>query len=528
MMSIRKMTILAVATLVTALWSAPVFSSGTNKHAEGGGGTAKNRALPDRLAGPVRPLNRNFLGGNMNDARGPSFHDQAFRSALTRLDPATLRYPAGTLANYWDWRTGWFVKSPKPPHGLGRIKPTVNRLGDFRLGLDAAHAEPLFDLNLMTATLSDQLAMLRRARSLGLPVRYVELGNEFYIPKKNYVARFPTPESYARTANTWAAAIKREFPGAKIAAVGSPFIPGKGRRKSWNREVMPLLHNVDAYTIHPYTRPGLVRLMRAQGWKGKIFRSGAPLALQKAEWAALESTYGVAIMLSMPGWEWQNVMKPFLAELPTGVRCWVTEYNMWPVSRVATGIWAHGLFLAEMTLSFLRSDRIELVDAHDVVSNAMFGLIYRDDRGLNGLIYARPTKALGLTAAGVAYRQLAKAMRGMTSARQIEFESNPMVKLPADTSLYPKDDHPYPALVGWAFHNTHAGSAIVLNLSSEEVGAHTLSIISVAGSSYEQVSASPFQVVTRSSDVTDKTGIMSKIIELPPYSITRFTFSSSG
>lgn len=37
---------------------------------------------------------------------------QTWGSLSTRLpilQPGTLRYPGGTLGNWWDWKKGWFI-----------------------------------------------------------------------------------------------------------------------------------------------------------------------------------------------------------------------------------------------------------------------------------------------------------------------------------------------------------------------------------------------------------------------------------
>ena len=53
----------------------------------------------------------------------------------------------------------------------------------------------MFDLNLMTPVdttnatrLAEQVALLKQAQGMGLPVRYVELGNEFYLSTADYDA----------------------------------------------------------------------------------------------------------------------------------------------------------------------------------------------------------------------------------------------------------------------------------------------------------------------------------------------------
>ena len=94
-------------------------------------------------------------------------------------------------------------------------------LSDWARLVAHANALPVFDLNLVTSHLSSQLAMLRRARKLGMPIRQIELGNEFYSHAPLVDRAIPTPEAYGRKATRWIAAIKRRFPRAQVAAVDS-------------------------------------------------------------------------------------------------------------------------------------------------------------------------------------------------------------------------------------------------------------------------------------------------------------------
>ena len=52
---------------------------------------------------------------------------------------------------------------------------------------------------------------------MGLPVQFVELGNEFYLRNpKDYVTKFPTGADYGKMATSWIRAIRDKFPNVKI------------------------------------------------------------------------------------------------------------------------------------------------------------------------------------------------------------------------------------------------------------------------------------------------------------------------
>src|SRR5207248_10180294 len=127
---------------------------------------------------------------------GVRWSNSSLLRALAELKPQTLRYPGGTVANYWDWRQGWFVRGAQVPPNWYNLPPAPAPLEDFKQAIKASGATPVFVLNMLTSTLDAQLAMLRHARWLGLPVALVELGNEFYLNAPDYAAAFPTGQDY--------------------------------------------------------------------------------------------------------------------------------------------------------------------------------------------------------------------------------------------------------------------------------------------------------------------------------------------
>lgn len=95
--------------------------------------------------------------------------------------------------------------------------------------------------------LSNQLEMLAAAAAEGIPIRYVELGNEFNNINNPGHTTYPTPQSYADEAAKWMDSIKVHYPTCKVAFIG-------GNRRAWAggdvwNNVM-LTKNPDALTWH--------------------------------------------------------------------------------------------------------------------------------------------------------------------------------------------------------------------------------------------------------------------------------------
>ena len=71
--------------------------------------------------------------------------------------------------------------------------------------------DSVFDLCQLTCNLSYQLAGLRAHEKAGIPIKYIELGNEMYdSSRKDALAVYPQPSDYATAMLPWVTAIKKE------------------------------------------------------------------------------------------------------------------------------------------------------------------------------------------------------------------------------------------------------------------------------------------------------------------------------
>jgi hypothetical protein len=190
--------------------------------------------------GAAHSLRPGFFGVNF-DYGGVSQYatDPKLDSQLAALDPGTLRYPGGTNANFFQWQPGYPVNPPSGARCATRAAGSGYRftLAKLLAAYRATGAPPVFDLNVMTSTLGCQLSMLRKARQLGLPVRYVELGNEFYLSAQDYPKYFPTAADYGATVASYVTAVHSGFPGALVAAVGSLPV-ATARERTWNHDMI--------------------------------------------------------------------------------------------------------------------------------------------------------------------------------------------------------------------------------------------------------------------------------------------------
>ncbi|MGB9624883.1 MAG: hypothetical protein ACPMAQ_08470 [Phycisphaerae bacterium] len=473
-----------------------------------------------RLVGSPRELSPAFYGFNVNLINaGASWRDPQLVRAVEDLFPGTLRYPGGTLANYWNWRTGELLQHPGAP-GWSRGNPAPYRLEDLKLAVDATGARPVLVLNMLTSTLEEQLAMLRHASRLGLPVRFIELGNEFYLSDKTYIERFPTAEDYGTEATRWIDRIRKEFPEARIAAVGAHETARQAeRRASWNRRLIDTLRGADAIVLHVYVGSGLGKGTRA-GAAATPTRPTGPdrrrdpwygsPEVQEQQLQALKTPEGARTVLSMP-FRAVEQLKREMQEL-RGLGIWVTEYNLFDRIGPTKGSWAHGLLTATMLGLFLNEPRIELTCCHVIGSPiTSFATIFVNEDPFRGSIVSRRVTPYAPTACGIALRAFGRAMRGMRSVRQIAFEPEP----PRSTS----SAVPFRPLMGWSFADGRRKRVVLLNLGDKDI-CLDVQALSVKGCPCEQMSASPADLVGSADDLHQIRAEAVDRLRLPSYSLT--------
>jgi hypothetical protein len=105
-----------------------------------------------------------FGFNNSATIRGVALGDPKFGKAAAQLKPKTIRFPAGTVANYWDWMRGDFVgdapgeldfggglpkRSCVLPSGYHLVDPPAHDLASFAKQIQATGAMPVFVLSWM-------------------------------------------------------------------------------------------------------------------------------------------------------------------------------------------------------------------------------------------------------------------------------------------------------------------------------------------------------------------------------------------
>ncbi len=193
----------------------------------------------------VRTIPRGLFGTNLewfNNANGIAGPDGSVDDGWIRLarDQGIdhVRFPGGTLSDFYNWRDGIGPVSRRPlrdhPTDEGR---SANVMGtpEFLRFCKAVGANPLITVNVGTAEAAEAASWVaycnqpdhpeRKADGLAAPanVKLWEVGNEVYLPgnpgdKKKITV---TPEVYAERYLRFAAAMRKADPSIKLMGIGT-------------------------------------------------------------------------------------------------------------------------------------------------------------------------------------------------------------------------------------------------------------------------------------------------------------------
>ncbi len=458
------------------------------------------------------------------------------QKSIEGLYPSTIRYPGGTNANWWDWRKGGFVDGSKIdnkkktcyglPFNYGSIYPQNNNsLANFKISIDKAHAKPVFVLNLLSSTLSDQLAMLEEAQQLGFPIEEVELGNEFYTELCEHIEKYPTGTSYATDAATWTGAIRQRFgSNVKVSWVGAKEYTGMSSRlANWNSGMVNIISTLsasqkpDAFTLHEY-KPANVPATGTSHCSTIDFTANQSTFCSKKIWQKF--FYNVYKNIDAIN---TTEMTTLSAAFPAGAaRFWFTEYNLLDREKMIHGSWANALYTGAMTLAFLDYDKIEHINCHTLFGNAIFSSIFSDNYGYPNFTgsdafclpdHSNPaptTDNFSLTGLGHVLSNIGNAIKNAASVKKITFQTSSGIAPILGTC-----SATLPAVTAYEFTDVAGNKQIVLlNLSDQSVTISTSGTIPTGGTAvtipanYQSISFAPYDYVystaTSSSNVNIK------------------------
>jgi hypothetical protein len=413
-----------------------------------------------------------LYGFNGNNTKGPAWTNKTYRDSVASFHFKIIRYPGGNVANWWDWQKGWYTDNPSAPDRFKKMKSIPNGLKELKTLVEATNCDVVFNLNMISSTLDDQINMLTSAQSLNIPIKWVELGNEFNNQKNPGRQTFPNPEDYGKVCRQWIDAIKSHFQNAKVAVVGGDRNYGPDV-KNWNDIVLKNAPNADALVAHLYPRKG-----------NALDESGIHFQKLYNEFVYSFTNQG-----------FNTVNKSI----------WVTEFNiLWSAEdNEETGggepkqyTWAQALatlLMTSMTTSL--SPNTTLILNHNISGVPIFSALETDKRTFRKL----PN--------GIGMHAWLMASDDMDLITKINFKNDN--KSFQDYEVF-----------GWKFSNNAKSSILLVNLLNSPLKVDLSSIVN-GNANFETKSADKNSVINSAADIKYNTGTLNNgSIELPAYSFT--------
>ena len=171
------------------------------------------------------PIHKDIFGVNGNLVRNRKGYDDAgFIKLFKELGSPYTRFPGGTAANLYDWKTATFKKNPEGPKkhnarvtSYNRGMKRLNRHYDTKSFLSCikqSKSSFAIVLNIANETPDNTKEWMEHIKSLGHTVSKVERGNELYFP--GYKNFYPDPMEYVKASKEHSIAIKKVFPDCKV------------------------------------------------------------------------------------------------------------------------------------------------------------------------------------------------------------------------------------------------------------------------------------------------------------------------
>ncbi|MFZ1616577.1 MAG: hypothetical protein WAT41_04430 [Flavobacteriales bacterium] len=294
--------------------------------------------------------------------------DTALQHRIAELGPKTLRFPGGTLANFYHpGALGYGVRQQDVNLVAGTtVFDNINftftsQQADIAAGIvpgnyidqmvtlaQANNSSVLYVANLFTGTVAEMITGIRTFVDAGVQVTGVELGNEAHL--KAYESRFGSVETYLQVAQPYANAIAANFPGMSIGLDAYPpgilkdlGPAGTQRAHDWNVACSNAAFG-NALIIHCYSRSDACN----QGNATANFNCGADFSRGYSN----------------------DKVPSALAELASlgNKKIWITEWNIdGDYTHYGNSV-AQSLFYADMCFSMANEPKVTVSTYHNLLS----------------------------------------------------------------------------------------------------------------------------------------------------------------
>ncbi len=380
-------------------------------------------------------INSSNFGFNGRSTEGPSWTDSDFLDVVQEMNPGVVRYPAGTQANYWDWRSGTFIEGcgkssdyiysiPMLTAGLPDSTEIIYVMNLARplpwtgIPLDAPY-EVLISDSVLQYKIRDVLEALNEFEVNGKLPMALELGNEFYFNSEHGTIYAANPSLYLSHSEIIIKAVKEKYPEIKILLITTK--GGTANRDFWNNTIFQYLEEnsdladlVDGLVQHHYINDSY----------------GDPTIVFDAESSIRAITEAL---------QYTEAMDTDYSLIPDSFGLWFTEMGV--TKDNANETWVAGLraFLFSMEMALL-GEKVKTVLYHHITEKSVLN---------------KDIKKLG--AAGLTLSLISEAIENQSEMNSLDFEG----------SLNMIGD--YSSLHGYVYQSDSILNLILMNISDQKI-----------------------------------------------------------
>ncbi|MDX1959554.1 MAG: hypothetical protein SFU98_13330 [Leptospiraceae bacterium] len=467
-------------------------------------------------------FSNSYLGYNLNTLlwEGGISDTNALKS-LSDLKPNIIRYPGGTESDYFDWETGGTVNTCRFIQTSGggcrtwdrltlterpfRTQTTYKdgKLEQFKILLNQSNSEALFVLNLITADYDTNLKMLEKAESLGIEVKYVEIGNEHYYAETNYETVFTNSNSYGLLAKSWISKLRTRFPKAKFAITG----------------IVPEI-NLNNKTYYFSTDQEYIT--RATNWNSGLASSGAMNEADSVSLHVYARPNGNLTSTSFSATTVESVLnhaddyidlyftRPEFLAITKNKPLWFTEFNI--NAGEANGLvrsWTHGLYNILFLTRMLESEQVNMLICHMLMGNDTWQSIFHPGTFAGAVLVSGATP-YNRTASGEALHLFNLAYNKSQYIRRLKL---------SDIGLSGQDERRVKAFKFRNSSSTDDSKLFLVNATASSIKLNLQTELSSNWTKITTYNSLPATNVLNSSSLTKATNVFSKEPIIPSYSI---------
>lgn len=284
--------------------------------------------------------------------------------------PAVLRFPGGTLANFYHFDAPGYGYRQEDKQAVGgkaienfERSLAMDRSLIQQKGLSKNHAHQMAELakatgssvllvaNLLTAPDNEILRMVEFFKSEQVHIAGLELGNEYYWSGA-YSTTFPDGDSYVRRMQGLVLRMRQEHPDVPLAAVIAPLSSMKKANAkkqafnaSWNEAVRGF-GDFDAVIAHLYSKKNSCDALAVVEEKCKCY-------------ADYSTQYSGPIM--------DRAMLDLESQFP-GKEIWITEWNIKGVFSGIGNTMAQAIHYADFNLMTHRHESVTVSTYHNLLA----------------------------------------------------------------------------------------------------------------------------------------------------------------